>query len=266
MVPRLAAAAVLIAQAGCDLVFGVPSPVLGDAAVDSPPELVAHYRFDSTNRTIVDETGEHDGEAIAGITFPAGQAGNAIGFPATMPTPHVVVPDSTAWDLAVGAIELWVRTTNTTDQLGILSRDGIGDLDGHFALVQERDQFFAVRFQIARTDGDGYLCSNQAPIPDTWMHLVINLGAPSAELWVDGVLGTRTDTFSLLGGTATCNNAGVRGLDGNDSPWVFGALNSTSEPGTVSDITMPFAGGAIDELIIWRTRRELASQRFSRRR
>lgn len=253
--------------AACDVVFGVPPPGDGDTSGDGTtvePDIVAHYRFDTAGPIITDESGRHDGEAVEGVMSTMGVTGEAIAFPSGMPAPHVVVPNSSAWDLPEGAIELWVRPVGTSEQLGIFSRDNMGTSDGHIALVQDGQSFFAIRMQ-ASADADAgigrFLCSDPAPIADTWMHIGINLGPPAAELWVDGVLGQRTDSVTLFGETAPCNNAGPRSILGNDDPWVFGALNIASLPGTTSEITYPFAGGAIDELIIWRTRQDFSVRR-----
>lgn len=260
-----------LAVAGCDRVFGVPPP--GDAVERdtddgrdgsvTDPAIVAHYRFEMISPAVTDETGRHDGEAIGGVTAVPGRVGAAILFAAEMPLPHVLVPNQAAWDLPEGAIELWVRPVASAGQIGILSRDNSGTSDGHFVLVQLADKFFVVRLQTSTDGGAGggvFLCSNQAPTPGAWMHVGINLGAPTAELWVDGVLGTRTDSFSIFGGQGTCNTASARSILGNDDPWVFGALSVQSQPGTTSLLSNPFVDGAIDELIIWRTRRDFAVQ------
>lgn len=255
--------------AACDLVFGVPPPGDGDLSGEVAivvPDIVAHYRFDSPGPVITDDSGRHDGESLDGVTSTPGVIGSAIAFPAGMPLPHVVVPNSSAWDLPEGAIELWVRPVAAAagEQIGILSRDNMGTSDGHFALVQYGTQFFVIRMQ-SSVDADvgvsRVLCSEQTLTPGTWMHLGINLGPPAAELWVDGTRGTRTDAIVIFGEGAACNSAEARSILGNDDPWVFGALNVASAPGTTTRLSHPFVEGAIDELVIWNKRQDFSVQR-----
>jgi hypothetical protein len=256
----------------CDVVFAVPPPVDatdgsgGDAsdrdAIDAPPSvpgMVARYRMESALPVVADDVGGHDGQAMNAVAVLVGRdGGRALRFPAVSPSPHVVVPNDAAWDLPIAAIEVWVNPTQASagEQRGIISRDNLGTSDGHLALVQLHDRY-VVRVQRA-SDGINtttmFLCSNQAPMAGQWTQIGINLGAPRAELWVDGVLGTRTDQFTLFGGTATCGSGDMRSIVGNDDPWVFGALAVLSDPGTANQISNPFLGGAIDDVTIWNER------------
>lgn len=254
-----AACAALVA---CDGVFGLAPP----DAIDAPAELVARYRFESTGPVIVDETGRHHGRVPEGALTPTqGRFGNAIELSGVDPKPYVVVDDSPMFDLAIGSIELWVRPTDligTNGPGGILSRDNNGTSDGHLVLVQ-MDTFFFARLQLASDDGvtrkSLILCSTQSPIPNQWMHLGINLGPPRAELWVDGVLGSRVETFTALGGTNECSQVDEpRALVGNDDPWVLGALGVQASPGTADLVVRQLTGGAIDELVIRSVRRDFS--------
>jgi hypothetical protein len=233
--------------------------VIADRHVDAPSDVIAHYRFETIGPQIVDDTGVHHGSAVGpSLRTAVGHAGNSVEFPATSPAPHIVIPDSSDWDLQIGSIELWIRPRSGTAISGIFSRDSSGTSNGHIAMMQYRNQYFVIRLQTAGDAGGGgglFLCSNAAPRPGIWTHIGINLGAPAAELWVDGVLATRTGPIDLFGMNQCTSPGTPRAIHGTDDPWVLGAQGVGSTPGTASNIGDPFVGGAIDELIIRRTRR-----------
>jgi hypothetical protein len=260
---RGAAIAVSVSSlVGCDVVLGLREPV--DATVDTskPPGLVAHYRFEDPS-TIAEVTGTHPGTVIDGpFATTAGAVDLAVELASTG---HIFVADSPAWD-GVGALELWVRPVALapTELGGILSRDNTGRSDGHFALFQVDSRFFAARLQRSTDGGAGgdglLLCSEQAPVPGQWMHIGVNFGPPAAELWVDGVLGVRTDLLTVFSSTSTCNQREARSISGNDDPWVFGALSVRSTTGTTDNISDHFTGGALDELVLHEDRQDFASR------
>ena len=252
---RLTGACMLGLLSACDVVFrldDVTPPQ--DARIDAPPEVIAHYRFESTGPVIADETGRHDGTAFGMLTAVPGQTGMAIEV--TGSGAFVAVAHTPDWDLMTGAIDVWVRPAPGTELTGILSRDSSGPAGGHFALMQLGQTAFVARFQRA-IDGTGgagvFLCST-APIGTAWTHVVINLGEPTPEMWVDGVRQNGTQTIFIFSADRTCGVQEPRGISGNDEQFVFGALTVASTEGTIDRVDHPLTGGAIDELRILRTR------------
>lgn len=258
----------VLALCGCDVVFRLDRVSEGDAGaeprIDASADLVAHYRFESPGPTIVDETGRHDGLVMGSgaLARAPGYSGMAIEFPiGTPPGAYVVVPDSPEFDLLEGSIDLWVRTSAQSGDLGIFSRDSTGTSGGQIALVQ-RQSTLIVRLQRSIDGGGGggaFICSEPVPL-ETWVHVGINLGAPKAELWVDGIEQLSTQSISIFGVTANCGAADARSLVGNDDPIVLGALGVQSEAGTSDQISFGFAAGAIDELRVLRTRQDFAAR------
>lgn len=230
-------------------------------------DTVALYTFDNDNGTSVTDAMEmHDGvlqEApMTPVTASRAGCGDAMQFPDGQMV-HVEVADSTDWDLTLGSLDLWVSPTDQPGVLrGIISRDAAMDLrSGHFALFQwtvPDGDIFVVRFQIPGDGGLGtFLCSDEPVVPGVWTHVGINFGAPSVELWVDGVQSTFMRDLDVFGQIVTCNPQLVnRSIDGNDNPWGFGIDSSGSPEGTLESPGQPFQGGAIDHVRISRARRD----------
>lgn len=238
-----------------------------DAAPDAGSSLcpgadgdtVALYRFDPAG-DLDDSAGDHDGSLSgAALQSPDAQTGcgQAVAF-TDGGSSFIVVEPSDDFDLATGSIDLFVRSGPLGTERGIFSRDAIGIGAGHFTAVIDASGRFVVRMQAIGVQDDG-LCSDQLAVPGQWHHLAINFGAPRAELFLDGVLGTNDEEVTILGNqNFTCNTDHPEGIDTDGLPWVFGAENTASTSGETADAATFFEGGAIDQVRISSVRRDFA--------
>ncbi|MEO8705206.1 MAG: LamG-like jellyroll fold domain-containing protein, partial [Kofleriaceae bacterium] len=247
----------LLVLTGCGrLGFETVGTETSDASVDAVPfdvcaatpvaDTVALYTFEGS--TVTDATGAHSGTKVGDVDQAAGRCGtDAIGFPAGT---HVRVPDSPAFDLAAGSIELFVQTATPAvgDIQGILSRDAVGtDFDGHLSMALGPTGQLWVRMQ--RTANVTVFRCTAGSIPaNQWVHVGVSFGSAGFRLWLDHTQATGTTT-EFDGGQVDCTTPHPFGIDGNDNTLVLGALdftdaNADPEPGTVR----PFTGGQIDQV------------------
>jgi Concanavalin A-like lectin/glucanases superfamily len=238
---------------------GADAAPAGEACGAPDDDTIALYRFDSA-ADVSDEAGGHDGTVQGGpLLAPDGLTG--CGLAAEFPDPSesiVVVADSKDFDLEVGSIDLLVRVPAVGTEMGIVSRDADdANQPGHFTIVLDDTGRFVARLQA--DSGQDVFCSDSSAVPGEWHHLAINFGAPSADLYLDGVRGGNDETVTILGDQEfVCNEQHVEGIAGNDAPWVFGADNSTSDDGATDAPRNFFSGGAIDHVRISRVRRNFA--------
>jgi hypothetical protein len=242
----------------------------GDAPTDGQPcgagvdqhTLVLLDLDRPTGTTVPDSTGNHPaelrGQQAQAVEGPPG-CGQALAFPAgDTATTYVELPDSPDWDLTEGAVDFWVRfDTSSADQetQGVLSRDAVNvELEGHLSMLRACDGSLVVRLQ--RAGSTHYQCS--APIADgVWTHVGLNFGAANGlQLFVDGTVATRTDPVPCR--TGTCGASGPYGIDGNDNPWVIGALAWGSAEGSATPVG-PGLGGAIDHFRVSSVPRDFAA-------
>jgi hypothetical protein len=216
---------------------------------------VALYHFEES-ALLEDATGTHTGTATgAPLSTPGPNGcGSAVMFPAGQNV-HVELADHPDWDIADGSIDLWVKSPAPGAVLGVLSRDASGyGAEGHVSLLVAVDGFIAVRLQ--NGGADTIRCSTQLLPAGQWARVVFNFGQAGTELYVDGVLGTRTDMFTAFNVAYTCGVGDTRlGLAGNDNPWVVGVLQVASTEGQADALRDYFDDGAIDQLRISSTRR-----------
>ncbi|MFN0249951.1 MAG: hypothetical protein ACKV2T_23915, partial [Kofleriaceae bacterium] len=137
--------------------------------------------------------------------------------------------------------------------LGLASRDANGTMtNGHFNLRIGHDRRVVMRIQqISDPTVDAYRCT-AAPVPtDVWHHVEVRFGG-TLSMEVDGVAATGTSWTDMNGETRDCTAAWAGGIDGNDNPWVIGALSVQSTEGTGMPVGSVAGGVQIDELLIRR--------------
>lgn len=259
--------------------------VLSDSAPDTTPPMdagptcpiqpdddtIALFAFeDVLTGMFMDTVSGRDGTVAGGEALaPAGPpgCGDAFGFRAR-PIVRGVIPDASPFDLAVGSIDFFMRydgdlprpNPDTRDAtIGVISRDANGTAQpGHMTVRLAPTGELILSIQ--RPSGMGAVrCTNSAITPGTWHHVAMNFGAPSAEIYLDGVRGDRTDTIVANGGGGSsswaCGDDDPAGIDGNDNPFVIGASASSSSEGGADGLFQPFEDGAMDQLRISRVRR-----------
>jgi len=256
-----------------------PPPTDTNVPVDGGPlcptgadvDTIAYFAFeDLASGLLADATGRQTGMVTGGeariVPGPPG-CGDAFGF---TPSPFVygVIEDSSDFDLTEGSFDFFMRydgplpRPNPSDRastLGIFSRDANGTADpGHLTIRMAPTGELILSIQ--RPSGTGAVrCTDSAVTPGTWHHVGVNLGAPSAEIYLDGDRGGRTDSLSAHAGNAVtgwnCGDDDPAGIDGNDNPIVIGASGSSSNEGGAAGVFQSFREGAMDQLRISRVRR-----------
>lgn len=138
----------------------------------SDPDTVALYTFDSDDGIeVTDVARGHDGRLVNGsflsyIDGPDG-CGSALSFDEAGGPVYAEIPNSGAWELASGSVDLWVMPmpeVTLNDFAGIVSRDAMGaNESGHFSLRQWNEagtEVFMVRMQGLVFGEGGFLCSD----------------------------------------------------------------------------------------------------------
>jgi hypothetical protein len=249
-------------------------PDLGDAAPTAScaapdTDVLGLFPFDPDDGTlnITDVALSHDGMFEGSPEWADGPpgCGRAPGFVAGTGT-YGVIPHGSDWDRTL-SVDLWIRWDGDVP-LGpggvaaILSRDANGtERSGHFGLVMAENGELVVRIQAS---AHHFLCSDAPVVPGRWTHVGINFGAPAAEMWVDGVRSTRTDTVrATFGGTLDreCNRGTAPTIAGNENPWVIAMGTGESAEGSATPVQNPFAPGVVDHLRISDIRRDFAVDR-----
>lgn len=223
--------------------------------VDS--DTVALYTFSGSGNTVTDLTGMHPGTVVGtGATRVSGKSGcgNAMRFSPTTPVSHVMVPDSTAFDLKQGSVDLWVRfdSAASTNE-GILSRDASGTTkSGHLTILRRCNGAISIRLQ--NTTNEGNVCSKPLSV-GAWHHVGVSFGGSQGiKLYVDGTLTNETADIICGTDTITCGTSVTTGIDGNDNPWVIGASSWNSQEDVSTPVTQPL-DGRVDSVRISKVRR-----------
>ena len=222
-----------------------------DACADCP-QLVARYRFENS---LGDDTSGHAASAVGGsISFVMGQSGQALHIPEAGTT-HLRIEDTPAWDIAAGKIELHFRydAGAPAGDLGLISRDALNsNTDGHFSIRLSHDRKIVVRIQrMSMPTVQAYRCTGTAVAPGTWHHVELAFGTSGLALVVDGTLANGTSWTGTDMTVHDCTTAWDRGIAGNDTPIVIGALTVISVEGTGAPVSGIAAGLDIDDVAIW---------------
>jgi hypothetical protein len=229
---------------------------------DPPPgDAIAAYGFDSSPVDALDSVGDHDGviggdpSGLTSVASPSG-CGQAVGFDLdrTGVESWITIPDSPAWDLSRGSIDVWVRAPadGAGAFAGILTRDAEGTTQGgHVALFIEPDGTVWARLQ-RNAAQVAYRCADAPIAAGEWGRVTVNFGPPDLELLVDGsVQGRATPLASASGTDVRCGEQRMNdGIAGNDNPWILGGNGARAPEGAGEPVTDFFRGGAIDELRI----------------
>jgi len=239
-------------------VDGVTSDVVVDQAIDecgtTDTDTIALYTFDGA---LGDESsGNHPGFLRGNVSVGGARCGATS---ALFDTGYVLVPDSPAFDLATGSVEMFVRlsTTATADNQTLIARDASGTaLDGHLLILITPGAEL-----IARLQGDGathFRCASAFPT-SKWVHVGVSFGGGATQglrMWLDHVEATMP-AATVDGGPVDCTSSTALGIAGNDNALVIGASNArnTTEGEPDPSISQHVIGGEIDQVHVrdtWR--------------
>ena len=228
-----------------------------DCAYLADGDTVALYTFSGSGTTVAEVTGSHPGAIVgSGPTRVSGKTGcdKAMSFTATSPISYVEVPDSSAWDIKQGSVDLWVRfdQASGTDE-GLISRDASGTNEpGHFSILRRCNGAIVARLQ--STTGEAQVCSKPLA-KDTWYHVGVNFGGSGGlKLYINGTPANQTADIICGTSTIACGQSITTGIDGNSNPWVIGASSWNSGDGVATPATLPLRGD-LDSVRISKTRR-----------
>jgi hypothetical protein len=244
----------------------VPDSMVRDSVADTLPagacpsadgDAVALYTFDS--ETLADATGAHDGTSAAAPAFDDGPEGCGRALYLDPSTPvWMEVAHSGDFELSSGSIDFWVRIDERpATNYGLVSRDAMGDGDGHFTVFATNEGRIVARLQVL--GGSTTLCSGIDVTDGGWLHVLVDFGEPEAVLYVDGRRADSTDRITLHFGPYRldfdCGGSAPVDIAGTPNPLVVGASTAISENGTATPIADRVRGGAIDHVRISRIRR-----------
>jgi hypothetical protein len=240
------------ASAGCG---GVSNPATPDASVDatvdaapdaprcvpSPAGLQARWRGEM-NAT--DDTGAHDGVAIAGQYTPSGRHGAAFLFDG-MQSVVTADPQDTLWPPGSFSVEAWVRPAPLTMQYAsVLEKYGCGGADGcdgsdYEFLINNGHPEFAFRVNGGQVQIEVATLANI--LDDGWHHLVgvRDVERMQQRFYVDGALAVSRP----IGGI---DLDALVNADGKPDPITIGAGRSSGV-----DTMTEFFPGAIDDVAIY---------------
>ena len=171
--------------------------------------------------------------AVPGVAGPFdGTATTAVQFDGS--NDYVEIADLPAWQLADGTVQLWFNPDDTSGRQGLLGRDATNqEQDGHFSLYLEGDDLV---FRIQDTENSKtYTVANSVHAGD-WHHVAVSFGAEGVKVYLNGEV-VATDSYT-------------GGIDGNENPWVVGAMNWSSSDGA-NDNLHSFFDGRIAEIAIF---------------
>jgi hypothetical protein len=240
-------------------------PTASDALVDDalPPsgcaagidvDTVALYTFES--ELAFDATRAHDGVVRNGNTVSAVPGPCGAGAARFAPSGYILVPDSPAFDLATGSIELYIRAPTPAMEQTFFSRDALNTaLPGHFQLLTSAQGELLIRLQHGSSH---YRCAGVLPA-NQWVHVGISFGARGFQMWVDGVLATQPSSM-FQGMTIDCTVPINLGIGGNDNAFVLGAGNGTAVEGATDPVVGNFLTGEIDHVHLRSTWRDFGAR------
>ncbi|MGB0678269.1 MAG: LamG domain-containing protein [Polyangiales bacterium] len=226
----------------------VPLPISCAAPVDSHTLLLLPFNGPPAQR-LVDASARHDIIRHGSLDFDDSvdrSCGEALELEDSNDANFIEVPDSSDWQLDEGAVDFWVYLTHMPGNRTwtILSRDELStNTDGHFGVNVTDDGELQVRLQpvpagsVATVD---WYATGAKVRERQWAHVLINFGAPSLQLYLDGKL--------------VFERARDTGIAGNINPWAIGAGTHISDPGKVAPHDRYF-DGRLDHIRISNRRR-----------
>ena len=175
-----------------------------DAAIDSPlttnppsicdaadPNVIACYRFDGDTK---DSTTHHLDATMTGVTFPAGQVGQAMLFGATSAAD---VADSPLFDVTALTLEAWIKPTQLPTNG---NKAVILDVDRQYSLFLHADGSLTC----VLVNGPPMLLATTVHVKkNQWTHVACTYDGDAAAIYIDGVANSTAAGGSTLGTNGT---------------------------------------------------------------
>lgn len=232
--------------------------------------VIAAYDFDYNFRESIG-AGAPDAypapEPDAMPWWPAPCGATALGFDGRS---YAIIPHWDRWQ-EVRSVDFWlIAPTMTTAgrPRGILSRDANTHGDGgHLTVARSNSNRITVRVQPDRSrPEEEKRCSPPYDLT-RWVHVGVNVGSPSLELWIDGVLVDEVGVDEVSENLATLgcsDDVEIHPTEPIDlcctsAPWVLGGSNVESTEGTVDLLRDLLPDGAMDRLRFSTERRDFSA-------
>jgi len=170
---------------------------------------VGYWRLGEGAGTAVDEMGGVNGTYTATNQTASGAFSNitdtATNFDGV--SDYITIPNSSAWNLADGSIQLWMNTDVISGSQTLISRDSAGANEGDFFLDVTGNG--GLEFRVQGTGGGTLTTAGSLIGAGSWHQVTLTFGTNGAEIWLDG---------TRVGYDAAITN----GIDGNSSDIIVG--------------------------------------------
>ncbi|MCX6876245.1 MAG: putative Ig domain-containing protein [Verrucomicrobia bacterium] len=217
------------------LAIAVAALTLGHAAaVPLPANCVSWWRAENT---FADSVGTNHGTGLNGVTYAAGEVGQAWSFDGT--DDSIQVPSSANLNLVSGqgwTLEGWIKPEDTSTRFIAHKGSQTSGGDQYWQVYLNGN---ALRFEMVSNAGYDSVISSTTMVTGQWQHFAVvvdNMGGPISgyHLYLNG-----TDA-----GTSYTHDGASSGTVNNTEPLRIGAVNAY---GSLSD----FLKGQLDELAIY---------------
>ncbi len=157
--------------------------------------LIAHYNFDETSGTTVNDSSllNNTAQLNGGAVWAVGKNGNAVSFDGT--SGYVSMPSGILSNVNDVTISAWVKL-NAISQWARIFDFGTGTNSYMFLAPQSGDS--KLKFAIT-TNGNSYEEQINAPVLETgsWKHITVTLSGNTGILYVDGLEVARNESMTL---------------------------------------------------------------------
>ncbi len=207
--------------------------------------LLAHYKLDGNAN---DETGNYNGTAVSGTTYPTGKFGQALDGNGNK---YIDLPSGAPFNDSntIISVSAWVKLDTTTSRVFPLSISSSSQANDYWYFGWLAD---LGRIYVATRDGS---TSNQSfaytnvTANTSWRHIFCQLTSTDREIYLDGV--SQSITYQTAG-------------SGTNTSWIDYPTYNTSTKGTIGLLRYAskiYSDGLIDQVRLYN--RELTSIEIS---
>jgi hypothetical protein len=207
--------------------------------------LLAHYKLDGNAN---DETGNYNGTAVSGTTYPTGQFGQALDGNGNK---YIDLPSGSPFNDSdtIKAVSAWVKLDTSTSRVFPLSISSSSNLSDYWYFGWLAD---LGRIYVATRNGSflnqSFAYASVSPSTQ-WKHIFCQLTSTDREIYLDGV--KQTVTYQTAG-------------SGTNTSWITYPDYDTATKGTIGLLryaTKIYSDGLIDQVRLYN--RELTSGEIS---